>query len=117
MKGGKIMYYYGGYSGYGNSCCPNYGYPVGGYGGGYGASIILVLFIYNSSFILFIQTKLIQLNFIYLYLYRIKSDVICKSLYLILFLQKNNKRYENRSQYRFCRDANLLQILLQTDLP
>ena len=38
------MYYYGGYSGYGNSC-PNYGYPVGGYGGGYGASIILVLFI------------------------------------------------------------------------
>lgn len=39
------MYYYGGYSGYGNSCCPNYGYPVGGYGGGYGAAIILVLFI------------------------------------------------------------------------
>lgn len=42
------MYYYGGYSGYGNSCCPNYGYPVGGgygYGNGYGASIILVLFI------------------------------------------------------------------------
>ncbi len=40
------MYYYGGYSGYGNSCCPNYGYPVGGgYGSGYGASIILVLFI------------------------------------------------------------------------
>ena len=41
------MYYYGGYSGYGNSC-PNYGYPVGGgygYGGGYGAAIILVLFI------------------------------------------------------------------------
>lgn len=43
------MYYYGGYSGYGNSCCPNYGYPVGGYGygsgTGYGAAIILVLFI------------------------------------------------------------------------
>ena len=38
------MYYYGGYSGYGNSCCPNYGYPVGG-GYGYGAAIILVLFI------------------------------------------------------------------------
>ncbi|MBR1377471.1 MAG: sporulation protein YjcZ [Bacilli bacterium] len=40
------MYYYGGYSGYGNSCCPNYGYPVNtGYNGGYGAAIILVLFI------------------------------------------------------------------------
>ena len=44
------MYYYGGYQGYGNSCCqnfgyPNYGYPAYGYGGGYGASIILVLFI------------------------------------------------------------------------
>lgn len=38
------MYYYGGYQGYGNSCC---GY--GGYGNncgtGYGAAIILVLFI------------------------------------------------------------------------
>ncbi len=39
------MYYYGGYSGYGNGCCQNYGYPVGGYNGGYGAAIILVLFI------------------------------------------------------------------------
>lgn len=42
------MYYYGGYSGYGSSCCPSYGYPVGGgygYGSGYGAAIILVLFI------------------------------------------------------------------------
>lgn len=37
------MYYYGGYSGYGNSCCN--GYPNYGYGNGYGASIILVLFI------------------------------------------------------------------------
>ena len=38
------MYYYGGYSGYGNSCCGGYnnGY---GYGTGYGAAIILVLFI------------------------------------------------------------------------
>ena len=38
------MYYYGGYQGYGNSCCQNscgYGYS----GGGYGAAIILVLFI------------------------------------------------------------------------
>lgn len=38
------MYYYGGYQGYGNGCCgsyPNYG----GYGTGYGAAIILVLFI------------------------------------------------------------------------
>ena len=35
------MYYYGGYQGYGNSCCG--GYP--NYGTGYGASIILVLFI------------------------------------------------------------------------
>ena len=38
------MYYYGGYQGYGNSCCGG----CGGYGyqtGGYGASIILVLFI------------------------------------------------------------------------
>ena len=43
------MYYYGGYSGYGNACCGNYGYPSGGYGygygSGYGAAIILVLFI------------------------------------------------------------------------
>lgn len=36
------MYYYGGYQGYGNGCC---GYNQGGYGNGYGASIILVLFI------------------------------------------------------------------------
>lgn len=36
------MYYYGGYQGYGNSCC---GYQGGGYGSGYGAAIILVLFI------------------------------------------------------------------------
>ena len=36
------MYYYGGYQGYGNGCC---GYPQGGYGNGYGAAIILVLFI------------------------------------------------------------------------
>ena len=36
------MYYYGGYQGYGNSCCSG-GY--GGYGTGYGAAIILVLFI------------------------------------------------------------------------
>jgi hypothetical protein len=36
------MYYYGGYQGYGNSCCGGYQ----GYGnGGYGAAIILVLFI------------------------------------------------------------------------
>ena len=39
------MYYYGGYSGYGNGCYPNYGYPTSGYGNGYGAAIILVLFI------------------------------------------------------------------------
>ena len=43
------MYYYGGYSGYGNNCCCGGGYPsYGGYGyggGGYGAAIILVLFI------------------------------------------------------------------------
>ncbi|MCI8446279.1 MAG: sporulation protein YjcZ [Bacilli bacterium] len=45
------MYYYGGYSGYGNNCCCNSGYPSygGGYGygggAGYGAAIILVLFI------------------------------------------------------------------------
>lgn len=45
------MYYYGGYQGYGNSCC-NQGYGGysgcgcgGGYGTGYGAAIILVLFI------------------------------------------------------------------------
>ena len=36
------MYYYGGYQGYGNSCCGGYqNYPTGGYG----AAIILVLFI------------------------------------------------------------------------
>lgn len=35
------MYYYGGYQGYGNACCNQ-----GGYGGmGYGAAIVLVLFI------------------------------------------------------------------------
>lgn len=44
------MYYYGGYSGYGNNCCCGSGYPSygGGYGyggSGYGAAIILVLFI------------------------------------------------------------------------
>lgn len=44
------MYYYGGYSGYGNNCCCGSGYPSYGgsygYGGaGYGAAIILVLFI------------------------------------------------------------------------
>lgn len=46
------MYYYGGYQGYGNSCCnggySGYGYGYGsggGYGTGYGAAIILVLFI------------------------------------------------------------------------
>lgn len=45
------MYYYGGYQGYGNSCCNQgySGYPSGGYGCGYGtgysAAIILVLFI------------------------------------------------------------------------
>lgn len=39
------MYYYGGYQGYGNACC-NQGCQGGGYGGvGYGAAIILVLFI------------------------------------------------------------------------
>ncbi|MBR3362369.1 MAG: sporulation protein YjcZ [Bacilli bacterium] len=37
------MYYYGGYQGYGNACCNQGGY--GGYGVGYGAAIILVLFI------------------------------------------------------------------------
>ena len=37
------MYYYGGYQGYGNSCCGGYGYGYSN--GGYGASIILVLFI------------------------------------------------------------------------
>ena len=40
------MYYYGGYQGYGGypygGCCGNQGY---GYGSGYGAAIILVLFI------------------------------------------------------------------------
>jgi hypothetical protein len=38
------MYYYGGYQGYG---CGNPvgGYSTGGYGSGYGAAIILVLFI------------------------------------------------------------------------
>ena len=37
------MYYYGGYQGYGNQCC---GYPTYyGNNNGYGASIILVLFI------------------------------------------------------------------------
>lgn len=36
------MYYYGGYQGYGNACCNQGGY---GYNGGYGAAIILVLFI------------------------------------------------------------------------
>lgn len=44
------MYYYGGYSGYGNNCCCGSNYPSygGGYGyggAGYGAAIILVLFI------------------------------------------------------------------------
>ena len=42
------MYYYGGYSGYGNPCCGGnggYGYGNGGYGIGYGAAILLVLFI------------------------------------------------------------------------
>lgn len=41
------MYYYGGYQGYGNSCCcgGNQGGYGGGYGVGYGAAIILVLFI------------------------------------------------------------------------
>ena len=40
------MYYYGGYQGYGNNCCGQYN-PCcgGGYGSGYGAAIILVLFI------------------------------------------------------------------------
>ena len=38
------MYYYGGYQGYGNGCCGNAGYG-GSYGVGYGAAIILVLFI------------------------------------------------------------------------
>lgn len=39
------MYYYGGYQGYGNGCGQCGGYPQGGYGTGYGAAIILVLFI------------------------------------------------------------------------
>ena len=44
-NGGIVMYYYGGYQGYGNSCCGG-GYNGGyGYGSGYGAAIILVLFI------------------------------------------------------------------------
>lgn len=38
------MYYYGGYQGYGSSCCGSYGGGYG-YGSGYGAAIILVLFI------------------------------------------------------------------------
>ncbi|CCY28222.1 MAG: sporulation protein YjcZ [Acholeplasma sp.] len=37
------MYYYGGYQGYGGA--PYCGYTQGGYGTGYGAAIILVLFI------------------------------------------------------------------------
>lgn len=37
------MYYYGGYQGYGGA--PYGGYAQGGYGTGYGAAIILVLFI------------------------------------------------------------------------
>ena len=43
-----IMYYYGGYQGYGNSCGCGCGCGYGngyGYGTGYGAAIILVLFI------------------------------------------------------------------------
>ena len=40
------MYYYDGYQGYGNSCCGGYpGYGNGCGPGGYGAAIILVLFI------------------------------------------------------------------------
>lgn len=43
------MYYYGGYSGYGNGCNQgcygNQGCGNQGYGSGYGAAIILVLFI------------------------------------------------------------------------
>lgn len=40
------MYYYGGYQGYGSGCNPcGGGYPSYGYGTGYGAAIILVLFI------------------------------------------------------------------------
>ncbi|MDD3453069.1 MAG: sporulation protein YjcZ [Bacilli bacterium] len=42
------MYYYGGYQGYGGGQCgcnPCGGYPGYGYGTGYGAAIILVLFI------------------------------------------------------------------------
>ncbi len=38
------MYYYGGYQGYGCGA-PSYGYQNGGYQSGYGAAIILVLFI------------------------------------------------------------------------
>ena len=44
------MYYYGGYQGYGNQCCGNY-QPNYGYGNnGYGAAIILVLFILYIDF-------------------------------------------------------------------
>lgn len=39
------MYYYGGYQGYGNNCCGGYTQQCGGCGSGYGAAIILVLFI------------------------------------------------------------------------
>lgn len=41
------MYYYGGYQGYGCGNCGGYPYGggCGGYGAGYGAAIILVLFI------------------------------------------------------------------------
>lgn len=41
------MYYYGGYQGYGCGNCGGspYGYGCGGCGAGYGAAIILVLFI------------------------------------------------------------------------
>lgn len=40
------MYYYGGYQGYGNGCgCNPCQGGYGGYGAGYGAAIILVLFI------------------------------------------------------------------------
>lgn len=42
--GGMFMYYYGGYSGYGNQY-PCGGYPNQGYQSGYGAAVILVLFI------------------------------------------------------------------------
>lgn len=40
------MYYYGGYQGYGSGGCGQYNPCCGnGYGAGYGAAIILVLFI------------------------------------------------------------------------